>query len=260
LTILTLLTKTYNKGHIKQIETSLQTTFEDLDAQVKVLGNSVNRWVKVEITGEDEGVAKSYITKQIGICPNSIDEVLAGAELKGYIQKIDTSETLTVDIGILEPKIVYAHIPLATLQVQLLGGKETSLKKIAELFALSADLPVSIKVNDTHVGKNVIEAEFSATQIKMFKNWQDSLLDRLVILGATDEEVNLTLERTRLNRDVISTEALGLFEQVLTCKLGTDATGLIPRIGRYMRNARFLVFNPKKLGLQLLINDEPNRT
>jgi hypothetical protein len=40
---------------------------------------------------------------------------------------------------------------------------------------------------------------------------------------------------------------LGLFEQVLTCKLGTDAAGLIPRIGRYMRNARFFVYNPKKL-------------
>jgi hypothetical protein len=90
-----------------------------------------------------------------------------------------------------------------------------------------------------------MEAELSSTQVKMFKNWQDSLLDRLIILGITTDEVTSTLERTRLNRDVINIEALGLFEQVLTCKLGTDATGLIPRIGRYIRNTQLLVFNPK---------------
>ena len=55
----------------------------------------------------------------------------------------------------------------------------------------------------------------------------------------------MVLERTRLNRDVIGMEALGLFEHALTCKLGTDAAGLIPRIGRYMRHADFSVFNPK---------------
>ncbi|MCL2288704.1 MAG: DUF2110 family protein [Candidatus Bathyarchaeota archaeon] len=246
MTILTLFTKIYNKGQLRQIETSLQSTFEDLDAQVQILGNSANRWVKIEVTGEDESVAKSYITKQIGICPTDINTIQTGSELKGYIQKITNSEILTVDIGISEPKIVYARIPLATIQTQLLNGKELPLKKIAELFALNADLPISIKINNVHATENIIEAELSTTQVMMFKNWQDSLLDRLVILGTTPDDITSTLERTRLNRDVISIDELGLFEHVLVCKLGTDATGLIPRIGRYMRNTQLLVFNPKK--------------
>ena len=50
-----------------------------------------------------------------------------------------------------------------------------------------------------------------------------------------------------LNRDIIGTEALGLFEHALTCKLGTDAAGLIPKIGRYMRNSVFIVFSPEKV-------------
>jgi hypothetical protein len=246
MTSLTLLAKVYNKGQLKQIEMSLQTTFEDLEAQVQVLDKPVNRWVKITITGEDESVAKSYITKQIGVCPSNLDEVSVNSELKGYIQKIDTSEGLiVVDVGILEPKPVYANISLATLQAQLLEGKEETLKKITELFALNKDLPINIKINNIHNAENIIEAELSSTQVEMFKNWQDSLLDRLIILGTTPDEVTLTLERTRLNRDVINTEALGLFEQVLICKLGTDATGLIPRIGRYMRNTQLLVFNPK---------------
>jgi hypothetical protein len=227
---------------------SLQATFEDLDAQIQVLDKPVNRWVKVEVTGEDESVAKSYIAKQIGVCPTSLEEVTVNTELKGYIQKINAPEGLTVDVGILEPKPVYVHIPLTTLQAQLRKGEEIPLKKIAELFALSTDLPISIKVKNIHAVENIIEAELSSSQVEMFKNWQDSLLDRLIILGTTTDDVASTLERTRLNRDVISIEALGLFEQVLTCKLGTDATGLIPRIGRYMRNTQLLVFNPKKIG------------
>jgi hypothetical protein len=225
----------------------LQTAFEDLDVQIQVLGNLSNRWVKIEVTGEDEGVAKSYISKQIGVCPNSIDKVSAGLELKGYIQKMDNPQTLTVDLGISEPKAFYAKISLATIQNQLLGDKKAELKKIAELYALSADLPVSIKVIEVHVAEGIIEAEFSEAQVEKFRNWRDSLLDRLVILGTTADEVTLTLERTRLNRDVIGIEALGLFEHSLTCKLGTDAAGLVPRIGRYMRYGRFLVFNPRKI-------------
>ena len=55
------------------------------------------------------------------------------------------------------------------------------------------------------------------------------------------------LERTRLNRDIIGVEELGMFEHALTCKLGTDAAGLVSKVGRYMRNFGFIVFNPKKL-------------
>jgi hypothetical protein len=38
-----------------------------------------------------------------------------------------------------------------------------------------------------------------------------------------------------------------LLEHALTCKLGTDAAGLIPKIGRNLKNAKFAVFNPKSL-------------
>jgi hypothetical protein len=247
LTTLTLFTKAYNQGQLKQIEGSLQEAFEDLDAQVKVLSGQANKWVKVEVTGEDEGVAKSYIAKHIGVCPASIEDIAVGSELRGYIQKMDNPDFLIVDVGVTGPKAVYGNIPLAALQKQLVGNQQVSLKRIAEIFAFNVDLPVSIKVNELHVAEASIDAEFSAAQVDKLKNWQDSLLDRLIILGTTADDVTVTLERTRLTRDVIGVEALGLFEHVLTCKLGTDAAGLIPRIGRYMRNARFVIFNPKRL-------------
>ncbi len=247
MTQLTLLTKASNQGQLKQIEISLQAAFENLDVTVQVLGNPVNKWVKVEVSGEDEGVAKSYINKQIGTCPTNAENVAVGSELKGYIQKMDNPEILTVDVGILEPKIIHATIPLASLQTQLMNGQNVPLKRISELYAFNQDLPVNIKVVEFNVAEGKMQAELSKGQVEKLKGWKDSLLDRLIILGTTSDDVTTTLERTRLTRDVINTEALGLFEHVLTCKLGTDATGLISKIGRYMRNAKFVVFNPKKL-------------
>jgi hypothetical protein len=38
---------------------------------------------------------------------------------------------------------------------------------------------------------------------------------------------------------------LGLFEHALVCKLGTDAAGLVSKVGRYVRNARFIVYNSR---------------
>ena len=241
------ISRAINQGPPKQIEASLQAVFEDFDVQVKVLGNPVNKWVQVEVSGEDEAVAKSYINKQIGTCPNSVGNVTVGSELKGYIQKMGSPEALTVDVGVIEPKTIYATIPLQTLQAQLVNGQNVPLKRIAELYAFNSDLPFSVKVLGLNGEEDKMQAQLSDAQVEKLKAWKDSLLDRLIILGSTVDDVTLTLERTRLTRDIIGREELGLFEQVLTCKLGTDAAGLIPKIGRYMRNARFVVFNPKKL-------------
>jgi hypothetical protein len=73
------------------------------------------------------------------------------------------------------------------------------------------------------------------------------MLDRLLVIGASLGEVKLAIEQEGLDRDVIDVESFGIFEHALVCKLGTDAAGLIGRIGRHLRKAKFTVFNPKAL-------------
>jgi hypothetical protein len=249
MTDLTLLVKTSSARQLKQIDDLLKSEFENLSVDVKVLGNSFGNWVKVSISGEDEVIATSYINKKIGTSPISIKKVNKFSIFKGYISKIDTAtQELKVDIGIFEPKIIQATIPLAYLQAQLADGKKIDLQKISEIFGFKENLPLSIKVtrlNDEE--SEALQAELSASQIERMRLWQQSLLDRLIILGASVGEIETVLERTRLNRDIIGIEELGLFEHALTCKLGTDAAGLVSKVGRYMRNSRFIVFNPKKL-------------
>jgi hypothetical protein len=249
MTTLTLLVKASNPSQLKQVGDLLNGAFENLDVEVKILGNPVNKWVQVSLSGEDEGIATSYINKEIGTCPTSLENVKNFSILKGYISKVDINkQELKVDIGVFQPKIIQATIPLVHLQAQLVDGGKVALKKISEIYGFYEDLPLSIKVirlNDEE--SDELEAELSMEQIDKIRLWQQSLLDRLIILRSSLGEIETVLERTRLNRDVIGIEALGMFEHALTCKLGTDATGLIPKIGRYMRNARFIVFNPKKI-------------
>ncbi len=245
MTNLTLLTKAWNGGQIRQIDELLHTQFADLDVELKVLSNPTNRWVHVSLEGEDQAVATAYMRKEIGICPAILDTVKADMVLKGYVSKIDIEkQRLVVDVGVFEPKIIHAAIPLANLQLQLADGKNLGLKQITYAYAIAEGLPLSVRV----ISKNadILNAELSPDQAVMLQNWRQSLLDRLVVLRTSKELVSEVIERTRLSRDVIEVESLGLFEFALVCKLGTDAAGLVSRMGRYMRNAVFVVFAAKK--------------
>lgn len=248
MTTLTLLVKTSNFGQIKQIDDLLKTEFEDLDVEVKVLTNAANRWVQVSLSGEDESIAASYIHKKIGTCPTNLENAKKCSSLKGFISKLDlNNQELVVDVGIFEPKTILATIPLARLQAQLTGDRVADLKKIAEIYALAQRLPLTVKAISTVSNETEeLQAELSVKQVEMLHTWQRSLLDRLIVLGASEGMIEQVLDRTRLNRDVIDIENLGMFEHALTCKLGTDAAGLVGIVGRYLRNSVFVVFNAKK--------------
>jgi hypothetical protein len=248
MTTLTLLVKATNLGQAKQIDELLQTQFEDLDIEVQVLTNAANRWVQVSISGEDEAIATSYINREIGTCPTSLENAKNYPVLNGYISKLDlTKQEVVVDVGIFEPKIVLATLPLRSLQVQLMDSKGVDLKKISEIYAFAERSPLSIKPVSPLTGEvDGFQAELAVEQIEKLHAWQRSLLDRLIVLGASKETLENVLERTRLTRDVIDIEMLGMFEHALTCKLGTNAAGLVSVVGRYLRNSVFVVFNAKK--------------
>ena len=97
-----------------------------------------------------------------------------------------TKQEVVVDVGIFEPKIVLATIPLTTLYAQLVNGKAVDLKKIAENYALAERSPLSVKpvspITEETAG---FQAELAAEQVEKLHAWQQSLLDRLIVLGAS---------------------------------------------------------------------------
>lgn len=248
MTTLTLLTKISNDNQVKQIDKALKIPLNGLEVKTEILGTVADGWVQISIAGEDEEIATNYIIKEIGICPSNSENAKKSSTLKGYIRNIGKSGVeLPVDIGVFEPKVVHATIPLRHLQTELVDGRKIALRKIAELFGLCDGLPLSVKVSGLNEEESRIDAELASMQIRKYGVWRDSLLDRLLVTGSSLYEINSTIEHGKLYRDVIEVEPLGMFEHALTCKLGTDAAGLIPKIGRKLKNARFTVFNPKTL-------------
>ncbi len=247
MTTLTLLVKAYNPRQLKVIDELLKTQFEELDVQLELACAPAGKWVQVTVSGEDEGVASNYIKRQLGTCPVTLENALAASELKGFISKVDTTKNeLIVDIGIFEPRVFHAHVALAGLQRELVGGKDVPLQKISALYSLVEEMPVTVKIMPSEASGELI-AELAPQQVSQLSLWRESLLDRLIVLRLSQSEVEAVLARTRLERDVIGLETLGVFEFGLTCKLGTDAAGLIPRVGRYMRNGRFVVFSARRI-------------
>lgn len=246
MTVLTLLTKIGNDSQLKQIGEALKVPLEELEVKVKMLGTFAGGWVQVELSGEDEEIATNYLIQKVHLCPSSLENVKKFSTLKGYIQKIGKTE-LTVDVGVFQPEIVHATVPLRHMQDELVDGRKIALRKIAELFGFCEGLPVNVKVKDVDREESRIGAELASKQIRKYTVWQESLLDRLLVLGPSLHEVEATIKHAKLDRDIIDVEPLGIFEHALTCKLGTDATGLIPKIGRTLKNARLTVFNPKTL-------------
>lgn len=248
----TLLIKAYNNFQLKLIDKFLKSTLKGLKVEAEISEVTSRQWTQINISGEDEKVALRYLADEIGLCPTRLENVEKFITTKGRITTMDKSEgALHVDIGVFSPKITDAIIPSQHLQAQLINGRKLIIEKIVELFGFRKNLPLSVKILNIDKEKSRVEAMLSEKQLIQYRNWMKSLLDRLIVLGAPIHDVTRALKKVDLNRDVIDIEQLGLFELAATCKLGTDAAGLIPKLGRSLRNATFAVFSPKKV-LKLL--------
>ena len=248
MTTLTLLARVHGVTQLNQIGDALKLSLDGLHVDAEILGTVADRWVQIALSGEDETIATNYIAKEIGFCPTRFVNVKKSSTLKGYVTSFEKSkEGLIVDVGVFQPRTVHATIPLSYLQAQLVGGRKVALRKMGELFGFCGNLPLNIKIIRVNEEESGIEAELSAQQVEKYEIWQEALLDKLIVLGVALREVKAALEYAKLNRDIISVEPLGIFEHALTSKLGTDAAGLIPKIGRLLKNAKFAVFNPRKI-------------
>ena len=119
---------------------------------------------------------------------------------------------------------------------------------LVKLFCLYDNMPLEVKIaKDVKRESKTVEALLSEAQLSLFRSWIRSRFDRLIILGSLFSEVEQAVKLSRHSRDVIKTESLGVLEQVVLCKLGTDAVGLIQKLGRYLKSAVLVPFSPKKI-------------
>ena len=245
----TLLEKVYGPYSPETFQPTLSSLCKGLKVRLRVVGGTSRGWIQIEVSGEDETVALHYLSQKVGFAPTFIDRLTRFSTLRGRVISSGkgTSEVY-VDVGVFSPKIRDAAVHLHSLRAQLADGKMVPLERIIELFCLYENLPLEVKIL-SHAGteeKHAI-AELSEAQLARTAQWIRSGLDRLIVLGVPISEVERAIRRSKHSRDIIRVEALGLLENAIVCKLGTDAVGLIPKLGPLLSTATLAPFCPRKI-------------
>jgi hypothetical protein len=244
----TLFAKAYGDVRLDNFDRNLKSTLEGLRVDAKTCGATKRGWVQVSVSGEDENVALRYLDDRIGLCPASLENINRFSTIKGRVTSLEESENeLRVDMGVFSPDVCDAVIPLSRLRAQLVDGRRISLQEVVELFGFCDNLPLIVKIDSIDRDKGLVEAEVAEVQRRLYVQWTELLLDRLLILGASLNRIRLAVKKGGFNRDVVSIEPLGGFEYAVVCKLGTDAVGLIPKVGKDLRNASLAVFSPRRI-------------
>jgi len=245
----TLLEKVYGSFSPETFEQVFSSLCKGLKVKLRVVDETNRGWVQIEVSGEDEIAALHFLDREMGLAPVSLDNVEKFSVMQGRVVFSGKSEKeLYVDIGVFSPEIHDAGLPLQRLQAQLADGKKLSLQRLVELFCLYENLPLKVKiVQDVDVQKNWFEAEMSEAQLSQFTSWLRSGFDRLIVLGAFLFDVERAVMTSKHLRDIIKIESLGILEHVILCKLGTDAVGLVPKLGRFLPDAVFVPFSSRKI-------------
>ena len=245
----TVLEKLFGSGSPETFERLCSSLVKGLKVQVRFVGTTDRGWIQLEVSGEDETVALNLLDREIGLAPASLDDLQKFSVVRGKIAFSNRSKgKLYVDLGVVSPKTCDADLSEKQLRAQLADGKELKLQNLVKLFCLYDNVPLEVKITKDIEGKSkTVEALLSEAQLSLFRSWIRSRFDRLIIVGSLFYDVEQAVKLSRHSRDVIKTESLGVLEQVVLCKLGTDAVGLIPKIGRYLKAAVLVPFSPKKI-------------
>ena len=245
----TVIEKLYGSGSPETFEKLYSSLVSGLNVQLSFAGTTDRGWIQLEVSGEDETAALSLLDREIGLAPVSLDKLKKFSVMQGKVVFSGKSEKeLYVDFGVFSPKVLDAVVSGKRLCAQLADGKDVSLQELVELFCLYDNMPLEVKIAEgvEEANKNV-EAGLSEAQFSLFSRWVGCRFDRLIILGSLFSDVERAVKFSRHSRDIIKIESLGVLEQVVLCKLGTDAVGLIPKLGRYLKSAVLVPFSPKKI-------------
>ncbi len=240
-----LLQKIYAPVSLKELEKALARLFEGLRVELASVETEENNWVRVGVKGEDAKVAVRLLERAGKLAPLGMEQIEQYSVLNGFVVSSGVERGISVDVGLVYPRIIYVTVHLQNLRSQLVDGATLTIQQIIELFGLAVNLPIEIRV--TEVGAHRLDAELTERQLALYSHWISGIVDRLIVLGSSRKRVKDAVERTGLTRDVIGIESLGLFEQVVVCKLGTDARGLIARIGKRLYRARLVAFSPRRI-------------
>ena len=227
---------------VKEEFASLKT---GLSVNIESVGLDERGWVHADFSGPDAEVLTEIVARTYGIASKDLNSLQKGDLTRGVIVDSTVGYGVYVDICLRSSKKTDALYPLHVMRSQLVEGNKLSVREISKRFSLHGGFPLKTRVTNVDSIAQKVDIELSDEQAAYFKNWERFPFDRVVLIGCSKTILKNAVESANLRRDIADIESLGLAVHVLTCKLGTDAPGIIPRIGRFLRGVNAYAFQPR---------------
>jgi hypothetical protein len=210
-----------------------------------LVGFSDNGWAKIDIEGEDREILQEIISRGLGRTQADLAQIEKQGNYSGVVNTVGTD--LAVDIGIEKPSPLNVVISSKALRAQLCDGKLLSCKEITEHYCIHTGSKLAIRVTRLERDSRRLEGWLADSQIELFSDQIASRLERVQVFDCTRQRVEFALRRVNLERDVISVEPNTLTTHSVVCKLGTNAIGLIPKLGSVLRRSVLMPFLPSRI-------------
>lgn len=205
----------------------------------------IHGWLTINARGDDAEAFSNLLRKKMGEAPVEISRIEKWDNLKGYITGAGgVGFGVYVDVGVLEPRPKDALYPLHRLRAQLSEGMQESVKQVLAANALVDYFPVKTVV--TEIERDKITVELADETQRMLLSWRKYPLDRLVAVGLSSDQAQKLVRQMRPTSDIIEICPLSLFVQSFVLKVGTNAPGIIAKIGSRLRGVRLASYRAWK--------------
>ena len=192
------------------------------------------QWLQIRAKGEDADAFLNLLRQEQGEARVSRANIEKWDTVRGFVAGAGRiGYGVYVDIGIQDPAPKDALYPLHRMRAQLADGDAKSAREILDSNALVDYVPVTMTVTEFQ-GENIsVEMEDKARD--RIVSWRKYPFDRVIVVGADKTQVENAVRASGLQSDIVEVESLSLFVQSLVCKIGTDAPGVIAKIGGRLR-------------------------
>ncbi|PSQ19249.1 DUF2110 domain-containing protein [Halobacteriales archaeon QS_8_69_26] len=189
------------------------------------LGLRHDGFPSVTVEGPDAAAARNLLAEEFGaIEPHGPEP---GSVAVGTLESWD-DDGVVLDAG------VEVRVP-----ADQLGLGPGSPAQVRERFGLVQHLPLRVVVDEDASGADE-GGEDAPRSGRLADDERDRLYGwrrgdgRVNVNSATRSEVRATVNRAGHAQDIVTVERLGLLEQSVVCKAGTDPPGLLASIGEHL--------------------------
>lgn len=229
------------------LEARLGQLSSGLDVSVRLEGVTSNGFVRIGVQGTDSEVFTELIKRKLRIAPCEFSEIEIDDNLKAYVTKIDLKrQTVEVEIGPVSTR-VKTVIAREGLAAQLCDGRDIPVDKIAGTYCIHEDVPIYVRITSIDRDSRRVEAWLSDDQVAQFEQWRRQRLHRIIAVGGFQDRLREAMRLSKVERDIAELEELALTAHTLVCTLGTEAPGIIAKIGRYISDFKLYTFLPERV-------------